>query len=179
MGVVQSCSQTFVIRTKPGKGVDYTPNSGNLVDAFQGTNKCFDLITLSNGISGNSSNYSCGTGNNFQTFAANGTLTAPTVQNNGSIRYTFTNSVFITDPDGGIIDISVMWNGSEAGLATSNLKNGVASNPSQNTNSFDQWRINIFLSDDDGNASNQQNLLRIKTAIPNAPVISIPTFIQW
>ena len=138
MGVVQSCSQTFVIRTKPGKGVDYTPNSGNLVDAFQGTNKCFDLITLSNGISGNSSNYSCGTGNNFQ--------------NNGTIRYTFTNSVFITDPDGGIVDISVMWNGSEAGLATSNLKNGVASNPSQNTNSFDQWRINIFLSDDDGNA---------------------------
>ena len=174
----QSCSQTFIIRTKPGKGVDYTPNSGNLIDALQGANKCFDLITISNQ-AGNNSNYSCGTGNNFEFFAGGGVLTASSTANNGSIKYNFSNSQFISDPSGGSVDISVMWNGSEAGLATSNLRNGVASNPSQNPNSFDQWRFNVFISDVNGGASGQSNLFRIQTAIPNAPVISIPTRIDW
>lgn len=179
MAQVQYSSGHFCCKTYPGTGKNYTdPN--NWKDAFQGPDQAFSLVSISQALGvGNPPNvpFTC----NANTSVATGGVLSPASYgvNNGTVTYTFTNNLVITATSGGVFTCTVMWSGSEQGVCLT----GGGGNPQPSlggTNSYDLWRFNLFFQDNaTDNASNQRNLIRISTAIPNAPVISIPTQIQW
>lgn len=164
-----------MIKTFPGTGINYTPNTGNWASCVNGLGKVFNFISISNNF-GSQADWDC----------ANSVYTAGVVDtdfttgtNNGTIIWNvstgneLTNPTFTSDTQFCNAEIQLQWQGSEAGVCGGG-PNGVAS--AGGAGSWDLWRA-VFNMTDDGNHAPFQmetHLLRIETAIPNAPVISVP-----
>lgn len=166
-----------MIKTFPGTGVNYTPNTGSWISCIDGLNKVFFYISISENF-GSQADWDCINATIFKFGAVD--VSATTGVNNGVLVWNFANgnkleySTYTSDLGGCTASLSLQWQGSENGVCAGGA-NGVASGGG--TGSWDLWRA-VFTVTDSGDSGHigaaESHLIRIQTDIPNAPVISVP-----